>query len=134
VLLPFLFNTYQAYLAHQLDAKAAPEKKAPAASAESHFDAIVVAKPETLTLRAGPSTREHVLATAHQGQFLRVLKKKGLWMLVLFVDPLKDGVSYTGWVKVKQTQRLEDETARLIWCGLLSSHADAEIAEGCKDA
>jgi hypothetical protein len=66
-----------------------------------------------------------------KGQFLHVLRKKGLWLLAQYVDPTGNGVSYTGWVKVKQTQRIEDETARLIWCGLISS--DAPPQDDCTD-
>ena len=112
-------------------AKSAPEKPKSVTARASRFENVVVVKSEVLTLRAGPSTRERALATVKKGQFLRVLKKKGLWVLVCFIDPLADGASSTGWVKLKQTQRVEDEAARLIWCELFAP--TNQSAEGCKE-
>jgi hypothetical protein len=112
-------------------AKPSPEKPKAVITPASRFENVVVVKSEVLTLRAGPSTRERALATVRKGQFLRVLKKKGLWALVCFIDPLGDGASSTGWVKLKQTQRVEDEAARLIWCELFAPARQS--AEGCKE-
>jgi len=112
-------------------AKPAPDKPKSVTARASRFENVVVVKSEVLTLRAGPSTRERALATVKKGQFLRVLKKKGLWVLVCFIDPLADGASSTGWVKLKQTQRVEDEAARLIWCELFAP--TNQSAEGCKE-
>ena len=113
----------------QSDAEAA-QAKTPATvgqhKPQSLFADIVVVRAELLPIRRGPSTREGIIAEAQRGQTLVVLKRKGLWARVRYVDTLRDGVSVTGWVKLKQTQRIEDETARMILCSLLAAQSGCE--------
>jgi len=95
---------------------------------QSRFADIVAVKAEFLPIRRGPSTTEGIVMEAKRGQMLEVLKRKGLWARVRHVDTLHDGVSVTGWAKLKQTQRIEDETVRMIWCSLLGMQS---THEGC---
>lgn len=113
------------------DAQALSEKmlaEVQAHKPQSRIADIVAVKAELLPIRRGPSTTEGIVVEAKRGQILEVLKRKGLWARVRYVDTLHDGVSVTGWVKLKQTQRIEDETVRLIWCSLLGVQSGHE---GC---
>jgi Bacterial SH3 domain len=87
-------------------------------------------KGDALPLRMGPSTTERAIMVLARGQMVEVLKRKGLWARVRYIDPLHPGVEFTGWIKIKQTQRVEDETIRRIWCALTESVSrDADACE-----
>jgi hypothetical protein len=136
VLLPLLYtliNTFGSPLfarwLAQRDAEEAQAKTSPAAQQtlpQSRFADSVVVKAESLPIRRGPSTTERTLMVATRGQLLQVLRRKGRWARVRYVDALHDGVSITGWVKLKQTQRVEDETVRMIWCAMLETPIGCE--------
>ena len=87
-------------------------------------------KSEALPLRMGPRTTERTITVLTRGQMVEVLKRKGLWARVRYIDLLHPGVEFTGWIKIKQTQRVEDETIRRIWCALTESVSrDADECE-----
>jgi len=138
VLLPLLY-TLAGIILQPLFARWLAERDAQALSAKtpsevqthklpSRFADIVAVKPEVLPIRRGPSTTEGIVLEAKRGQMLEVLRRKGLWARVRYVDALHDGISVTGWVKLKQTQRIEDETVRMIWCSLLGAQGGSD---GC---
>lgn len=140
VLLPLLYtliNTfvsplYARWLA-QRDAERAQAKTSAAAQQHkprSRFADTVVVRAESLPIRRGPSTTERVLVEVERGQMLQVLRRKGLWARVRYVDPLHEGVLVTGWIKLKQTQRIEDETMRMIWCAMLEAQNGCEQRDG----
>lgn len=140
VLLPLLYtliNTfggplYARWLA-QRDAEEAQAKTLATAQLHkprSRFADTVVVKAQSLPIRRGPSATERVLVEVGRGQMLQVLRRKGLWARVRYVDPLHEGVLVTGWIKLKQTQRIEDETMRMIWCAMLEAQSGCEQRDG----
>ena len=78
-----------------------------------------------LHLRLGPHTTQRIVTSVEHEQLLQVLRTTNGWSYVRYVDPLGDGVSYTGWVKSKYTQPIEASTAKMIWC-LLAVDEDAQ--------
>lgn len=125
---------YARYLAQQDAAEAAAKAQGQAeakaqAQPQFRFQGIVVVKTDNAQLRVGPSTTERTLTLLPRGQVIEIQKKKGLWVRVRYVDALHDGVSYTGWMKVKQTQSIQEEAARMIWCALTEG---ASTVEACK--
>jgi hypothetical protein len=103
-----------------------PPAARPATSPRS--SAIVMSTASSLYLRSGPHTTQRIVTVVEHGQLLRVLKTANGWARVSYVDPLGNGVSYTGWIKLKYTQRLEEEAGRLIWCalGAQDAHEDQD--------
>jgi hypothetical protein len=108
----------------------APRPEAPIARPISRFNDVLVVKADNVPLRMGPSGTQQTLVLLAQGQIVTILSKKGRWARVRYVDPLHDGVSYTGWIKIRQTRAIEAETARLIWCALTEPSAD--ITDLCR--
>lgn len=78
------------------------------------YGRLLVVVPEILHLRAGPSAADSLVSKLQRGQLVRLISQDLEWGLVLYVDPLANSVSYTGWVKLSYTRTLEDETARLL--------------------
>lgn len=82
-------------------------------------DAVFV-DADGLNLRAGPSTTQRVVATAQRGHLLVIIKYKGPWARVRYVDPDSEGAEHTGWVKRRHTKAISEETMRMIWCNLMA--------------
>ncbi len=92
-----------------------PDRVESAGAAESEAPAsLLVVTASALVLRSGPSTTQTRLTTVLQGQMLRELKRKELWTQVEYIDPAKEGLSYTGWVKTKYVRPIEDLTAEML--------------------
>ncbi len=93
---------------------------------------IVVVTATRLHLRLGPHTTQRIVATVEHGQLLYVEGKKHGWARVRYVDPLGDGASVTGWVKVQYTKSLEAETTELIVRSLASCTEGDDTCDGAE--
>jgi hypothetical protein len=117
ILEPFADDIYQRlmYPKKALENDEAPARVKNQPRPSGFRERLVIVKSTALHLRAGPSTTQRLVTTVAKGQVLRILSRKRAWGRVAYVDPLATGVLYTGWVKLRYTRTLEDETARLLW-------------------
>lgn len=90
---------------------------------------LLVVKPEVLNLRAGPSTTQRIVTTVRQGQYLRILSRKREWVRVAYADPQGQGVMCIGWVKLRFTSPMEEDTAKILRKVLMAMTFDERNVE-----
>lgn len=93
---------------------------APAQVIQLNVESAIVVDVSTLAIRQSPNAKARMLASAGYGHVLRVLKPGAKnWALVEYVDPVHPGVRITGWGNTTHTRRVDAETLRLLWCGMI---------------
>lgn len=83
-----------------------------------------------IPVRVGPHTTQRTLLFVNEGDILRVLDTKAGWARIVYVAPESQGVRITGWVQVKYTLPMDEETLRMLVCELLDSES---IGLDCPD-
>lgn len=97
-----------------LHAMEAGDKATPATTATSALDQLFVTVADEAFVRIGPHTQQRYVATVHHGDIVRVIRKRGLWTLIMTLGHGKDRMSVTGWVKTTQISPLRTEVANVL--------------------